>query len=135
MSEVMVRTMTREECHLAVEWAALEGWNPGLHHAECFYTADPDGFFMAFQEDEPVGCLSAVAYDEHFGFAGFYIVRPEWRSQGMGHHLIGKAQTYLGRRTIGNDAVVAQQETYQQLGFSLAYRNIRSCFLPTAPGF
>jgi ribosomal protein S18 acetylase RimI-like enzyme len=125
MDNLMVRNMTREECGLAVEWAAQEGWNPGLHDAECFYRADPAGFFIALQGGEPVGCLSAVAYDEHFGFAGFYIVRPGWRGQNISHHLVRRAQAYLGNRTVGNDAVVAQQETYKQLGFHLAYRNIR----------
>jgi hypothetical protein len=38
--------MHRDELDLAVEWAALEGWNPGLHDADAFYAADPDGFFV-----------------------------------------------------------------------------------------
>jgi len=127
MSDLIVRNMTREECDIAVEWAAQEGWNPGLHDAECFYKADPSGFFMAFKDGEPAGCLSAVAYDEHFGFAGFYIVRPEWRNLGIGRHLVREAQAYAGSRTIGNDAVVAQQEAYKQMGFHFAHRNIRYC--------
>ncbi len=117
--------MTREECSLAIEWAAQEGWNPGIHDAECFYAADPNGFFLAELNGNPVGCLSAIVYDDHFGFTGFYIVKPELRSQGIGHHLIQKASAYMGNRTVGNDAVVAQQETYKKYGFHLAYRNVR----------
>ena len=43
MSEkgLIVRTMSRDEIDLAVDWAAAEGWNPGLQDADCFYTADP----------------------------------------------------------------------------------------------
>ncbi|MDD4242632.1 MAG: hypothetical protein PHG54_14480, partial [Smithellaceae bacterium] len=59
-----IHCMNREEVGLAVEWAAREGWNPGLHDAECFYAADPRGFFLARRDGEPVGALSAVAYDE-----------------------------------------------------------------------
>ncbi len=120
-----VRNMTRNEVSLAIEWAAAEGWNPGLHDAECFYAADPNGFFLALLDGQPVGCLSAVAYDESFGFAGFYMVQPEFRGRGIGHALVEKASSYAGNRSMGNDAVVAQQETYRQLGFNLAYRNIR----------
>lgn len=27
-----------------VDWAAREGWNPGLRDADSFHTADPTGF-------------------------------------------------------------------------------------------
>lgn len=123
--DVIVRQMTRDEFTLAIEWAAQEGWNPGVHDAECFYAADPKGFFIAVQGSKPVGSLSAVAYDDHFGFAGFYIVKPGFRGQGIGSRLVQCATAYMGNRIIGNDAVVAQQETYKKYGFSLAYRNIR----------
>jgi hypothetical protein len=38
-----VRTMPPEEVTLAVDWAAAEGWNPGLTDASCFAAAAPDG--------------------------------------------------------------------------------------------
>ena len=123
--DLIVRNATLEEFCVAMEWAAGEGWNPGLHDAACFYAADPNGFFLALQNGKPAGFLSAVAYDEVFGFAGFYIVKPELRGQGIGHQLIQKASAYMGHRTIGNDAVVAEQENYKKYGFKMAYRNIR----------
>ena len=39
--------MTKEEIAVAVNWAAAEGWNPGLHDADCFWPVDPEGFFCA----------------------------------------------------------------------------------------
>jgi hypothetical protein len=44
--ELQIRPMTRDELDLAVEWAAQEGWNPGLADAECFHAADPEGFLI-----------------------------------------------------------------------------------------
>lgn len=32
-----IRTMTRQEIDLAVEWAAREGWNPGPSDANAFH--------------------------------------------------------------------------------------------------
>ena len=77
-----IRTMARPEVDLAIEWAAQEGWNPGLHDADCFYAADPSGYFVGLMDDEPIACISAVSYGETFGFIGFYIVRPEFRGRG-----------------------------------------------------
>jgi hypothetical protein len=120
-----IRTMTRAEADLAVDWAALEGWNPGLHDADCFFGADPDGFFVGLLDGKPIGCISAVSYGESYGFLGFYIVKPDYRKQGFGIQLWRKAMKHLSGRNIGLDGVVAQQGNYQKSGFELAYRNIR----------
>jgi ribosomal protein S18 acetylase RimI-like enzyme len=123
--EFSIRPMNRAEVDLAIEWAAIEGWNPGLHDAECFHAADPDGFLMAYLKDEPVGCISVVAYDATFGFLGLYIVRPEFRGRGLGLKLWQAGMARLGNRNIGLDGVVAQQNNYRKSGFRLDYRNIR----------
>jgi GNAT superfamily N-acetyltransferase len=117
--------MTRAELGLAIEWAAREGWNPGVHDAEPFFHTDPRGFFLGLLDDEPVSCISAVAYDDAFGFIGFYIVRPEFRGRGFGLRIWNAAMSYLGDRTIGLDGVVARQADYGKSGFRLAHRNVR----------
>lgn len=120
-----VRRMTRSEVDLAIEWAAREGWNPGLEDAEPFYAADPHGFFLGSLDGEPIGSISAVAYDDRFGFIGLYIVRSDLRGRGFGRRIWETALSYLGERTIGLDGVVAQQPFYGSAGFRLAYRNVR----------
>ena len=66
-----IRVMSRQQVPIAIEWAAIEGWNPGLHDAECFYNADPKGFLIGLLDDEPIAIISAVKYSENFGFLGF----------------------------------------------------------------
>jgi GNAT superfamily N-acetyltransferase len=122
----IVRPMTRAELDLPAEWAAQEGWNPGLHDTDCFYATDPNGFFLGVLDGEPVGCISTVAYDNAFGFLGFYIVRPEYRGQGYGLQIWNAGMSYLGDRNVGLDGVLAQQQNYQKSGFRLAYRNVRN---------
>nr|WP_082852771.1 GNAT family N-acetyltransferase [Caballeronia fortuita] len=117
--------MTPRDVEVALDWAAIEGWNPGLDDARAFFAADPHGFFVGTWDGAPVGCISAVAYDDAFGFIGLYIVRPEWRGKGFGLRLWTAGTTYLGARNIGLDGVLAQQPNYRKSGFVLAYRNVR----------
>src|SRR5580698_7336679 len=123
--DFLIRTMTSSEVELSLEWAASEGWNPGKHDAHCFRAADPDGFFIGILQGEPVGCISAVAYDERFGFVGLYLVKPQFRGMGLGMRIWRHGMAYLGSRNVGLDGVVAQQANYKKSGFRLAYRNIR----------
>jgi GNAT superfamily N-acetyltransferase len=121
-----IRTMTRQELDdVAIDWAAAEGWNPGLYDAECFYAADPNGFLMGLIGNEPVAAISVVRYGDSFGFLGFYMVKPQFRGQGFGIQIWNAGLEYLKGRTIGLDGVVAQQENYKKSGFTLAYQNVR----------
>jgi GNAT superfamily N-acetyltransferase len=120
-----IKTMGRRELDLAIDWAAAEGWNPGLHDGDCFYTADPKGFWVGRLGDEAIASISVVKYDDSFGFLGFYIVKPEFRGQGYGFQLWQAGLAYLQGCNIGLDGVVAQQDNYLKSGFQLAYRNIR----------
>jgi GNAT superfamily N-acetyltransferase len=117
--------MDRSDADFAISLAAAEGWNPGLNDADCFYNTDPNGFFIGELDGEPVGCISAVAYGDNYGFIGLYVVKPEYRGKGFGIRLWKAALEYLGDRNIGLDGVIAQQDNYQKSGFKLAYRNIR----------
>jgi Acetyltransferase (GNAT) domain len=120
-----VRTMPPDEVALAVNWAAAEGWNPGVTDATCFATAAPDGFLLGELAGAPAAILSVVNYDEHFSFLGFYIVRPDLRGRGLGLRIWRAGMARAGSRTIGLDGVVAQQDNYRKSGFAFAYNNIR----------
>jgi GNAT superfamily N-acetyltransferase len=121
----VVRRMSEADLELALDWAAAEGWNPGLHDARCFYAADPQRFFLGRLGGVPIGCVSAVRYGSDLGFLGLYIVKAEHRGRGFGLELWRAALNWLGDRTVGLDGVVAQQENYRKSGFRLAFRNIR----------
>jgi ribosomal protein S18 acetylase RimI-like enzyme len=120
-----VRTMTRREVAMAIDWAAAEGWNPGVNDARCFRAADPEGFLVGLLGGEPIATISVVKYGPSFGFLGLYIVERSHRGQGYGLQLWNAGLARLGQRTIGLDGVVAQQPNYHKSGFRLAYRNIR----------
>src|SRR5438477_7537587 len=120
-----IRPMRADEVALATDWAAAEGWNPGLSDAPCFATVDAEGFLIGELDREPAATISIVNYDDRFSFLGFYIVRPDLRGRGHGMTIWQAAVAHAGRRTIGLDGVIAQQENYRKSGFVLAHRNIR----------
>ena len=125
MANFEIKTMQRHEVEFAINLAASEGWNPGLHDAASFYRCDPNGFFVGLLDDQPIGCISAVSYGGVFGFIGLYIVLPEYRGRDYGMQLWRHAMHYLQGHNIGLDGVVEQQPNYLKSGFKLAYRNIR----------
>ncbi|ELX12985.1 acyl-CoA N-acyltransferase [Janthinobacterium sp. HH01] len=120
-----IRHMSEAELGLALDWAAGEGWNPGLHDAACFYATDPEGFLIGVLDGEPVASIFAVRYGASFGFIGGYIVKPAWRGRGYGWALWQAAMQRLSGRNIGLDGVLAQQANYAKSGFHLAHRNFR----------
>lgn len=125
MQRLTIRAMARAELDLGLDWAAQEGWNPGLHDGDSFWAADPGGFLIGLVDGEPVGMISAVRYGTTYGFIGLYIVRPAFRGQGYGIALWKAAMQALQGRLVGLDGVVVQQENYRKSGFVLAHNNVR----------
>jgi len=115
-----IRPMRADEIALSVDWAAAEGWNPGVNDAPCFATVDAEGFLIAELDRKPAAIISCVNYDDSFAFLGFYIVRPDLRGRGFGWRIWQAAIAHAGARTIGLDGVVAQQDSYRKSGFRLA---------------
>lgn len=120
-----IRTLSLQELAVLVDWAAAEGWNPGLEDAAMFQAADPEGFIGAFVGNEMVAAISAVAYGIEFGFIGLYICRPDMRGKGYGKAVWNAGMKRLAGRTIGLDGVAEQQANYRAMGFSPAYETTR----------
>lgn len=119
------KTASIDDLALMINWAKNEGWNPGLHDHVPFQVADPNGFFIGYLDNKPVASISAIRYQRHFAFLGFYIVAPEYRGQGLGLQLWQQGMQYLSGYNVGLDGVVDQQDNYKKSGFKLAHRNIR----------
>jgi GNAT superfamily N-acetyltransferase len=134
---LVIRNMRRAEVDVLVEWAAREGWNPGLHDADAFWANDPDAFIAAELDGEVIGGGAITSYDGEFGFMGFFIVRPEFRGHGYGDVLWNARKNRLLSRlrpgaAIGMDGVLAMQSYYAKGGFVFSHRDVR--FRMDVPG-
>ena len=128
--ELVIRNMTRSEVDDLVEWAAHEGWNPGLHDAEVFCATDPDAFIAAELGGGLIGGGAITSYNGEFGFMGFFIVRPEYRGRGLGNTLWHARRDRLLARlrpgaSIGLDGVFEMQHYYTRGGFAFSHRDMR----------
>src|SRR5262245_38969368 len=129
-NDMNIRRMTRDELNTLVEWAAREGWNPGLNDAEVFWATDSEGFVAAAIDGELIGGGSIVAYEKKYGFIGLVIVRPEYRGGGLGKHLWQEFNRRLLARlaadeALGLDGVLNMQDYYGRSGFRFVCRDLR----------
>lgn len=120
-----IRSLTPPETETLVDWARLEGWNPGLADAAPFHAADPEGFLGCFVGDRLASGIAAVRYGADFGFIGLYIAHPDFRGQGLGRRVWDAGMAHLAGRTVGLDGVPEQQANYRSAGFEAAYETVR----------
>ena len=120
-----IRTMDRADLDIALDWAAAEGWNPGLGDAHAFHATDAGGFLMGRVDGEPATAISVVRYGAAFAFLGLYLCRPDLRGRGYGLATWTAGMATVPGRTVGLDGVVARQGDYGRSGFVLAHRNVR----------
>jgi GNAT superfamily N-acetyltransferase len=125
-----IERMSLSDVEVAIDWAAREGWNPGLNDAACFYAIDPNGFFMGEFDGRMIASGSAPIYDDQFAFIGLYIVEPAYRGKGYGLALTKAMFDYVGDRNAGLDGVEAMAEKYARLGFKPAHRSVRHACTP-----
>jgi Acetyltransferase (GNAT) family len=92
MNDLRIRTMRPDEMSIAVDWAAAEGWNPGLADDACFAAVDPEGFLIGELDGAPAATVSCVNYGASLAFLGFYIVREDLRRRGYGLRIYGMRQ-------------------------------------------
>lgn len=122
--------MSRAEFHQLMQWAAAEGWNPGLSDEELFWQTDPEAFIAIEDGGRMVGGGAIVSYAGRYGFMGLFIVDPARRGAGLGRALwIERRDRLRARLNVGAaiemDGVFAMQHFYAAGGFVLQHRDLR----------
>jgi GNAT superfamily N-acetyltransferase len=120
--ELVIRTATLEDMPILIDWAAKEGWKPGIYDAELNFLADPTGYSVAALQGEVVGCVGHLRYGNVFGYICFFIVKPEHRGKGFGRRLFERALVATAAcPVVMLDGVPAQWDYYTKRGFLRAY--------------
>jgi GNAT superfamily N-acetyltransferase len=124
MTEIFRRAKP-DEIATMIEWAAREGWNPGVDDLDPFAAADPEGYWLADVSGRPAASISLVHHRPDYAFLGFYIADPAFRGQGIAYRLWQSVLSQSPAAVIGLDGVVAQQDNYRKSGFVYAHANRR----------
>ncbi|MCX3063783.1 GNAT family N-acetyltransferase [Streptomyces beihaiensis] len=123
--KLVLTRATPQQWSAVTEWAADEGWNPGLRDVAAFFEQDPGGFFLGHVDGEPATAVSVVNYSDSYAFLGCYLVRPDLRGRGWGMATWNHGLAHAGGRVVGLDGVPAQQDNYRRSGFELAHHTAR----------
>ncbi|MEM6972831.1 MAG: GNAT family N-acetyltransferase [Pseudomonadota bacterium] len=128
-----ISTATRADLATILDWAAAEGWNPGLDDGAAFHATDPEGFLVGHLGGTPVTAISVVRQGPDQAFLGLFITRPEHRGKGYGQRIWEAGMTRMAGRTVGLDGVEAQQGRYAGQGFETAFTTTRHGGVITPP--
>ncbi len=128
--KVGLRKLNFENVVELFEWAKEEGWNPGINDAFIAYNSFPNDFIGYFIAEEMIAAGSIVSYAGEFGFMGLFIVKKEYRSQGLGNLLWNQRKSLLISNlnlgaSIGMDGVRSMQPFYSKGGFERLFTDER----------
>lgn len=128
--KVVLKKLIYENVEELFGWAKDEGWNPGLNDACIAFNSFPDDFIGYFIDDEMIAAGSIVNYDGAFGFMGLFIVKKEYRFNGLGNLLWQKRKSLLISKlksgaSIGMDGVQSMQAFYAKGGFNKLFTDER----------
>ncbi len=124
--------MTPGDFDFTLRMTDIEKWGYLRADFERHIDFEPDGCFIARQDNEYVGMITSTSYD-FFGFIGGLIVPREYRGHGIGEMLMKKGIEYLrqkGVQSIELDAVFPAVPLYRRLGFRDKYLSLRFCRNP-----
>ena len=93
--KVVLKKLVYENVEELFEWAKDEGWNPGINDAFVAFNAFPNDFIGYFIDDEMIAAGSIVNYGGEFGFMGLFIVKKEYRFNGLGNLLWHQRKSLL----------------------------------------
>lgn len=122
-SPVRFRTMNTADIAAGLELCRAAHWNQTSRDWELFLHLSPAGCRVAVKDEQVVGTVATVRYEDRFSWIGMVLVDPAERGQGVGARLISEALEALdGMPSIRLDATPAGHPVYRKLDFIDEYR-------------
>jgi GNAT superfamily N-acetyltransferase len=118
MGDFEIRVLEPQEyTEMADNVIHIAKWRSSYEVLDAFRLLDPNGFFGIRADGKLIGTISAVRYEENFGYIGYYFVHPDYRRRGLGTKLFQRAMAYLEGCNVGLTGVKDRVHEYQAHGF------------------
>ena len=113
-----IKPFTPADLDVVTRLAREQDFAPGVGDIEIYANTDRQGIWLAWLDNEPVGCIAAVTYNPGYAFIGLFAVKSEYQGQGLGRRLWEHAlETLSNVDCIGLEAAVQMVSFYEKAGF------------------
>ncbi len=122
-----ISVMTEADTRFATKLATQEEWGYLEEDFRRLMHFEPEGCFVAWQDNERVGIVTTTSYGD-YAFLGSLIVSKAERGRGIGESLLKCGIHYLmggGAKTVELDGVFPAVSLYKRLGFRDKYLSLR----------
>lgn len=137
LKQTNLRAMLSSDIEAGLRLCRAAHWNQLRRDWELFLKLSPRGCRVAISNDQIVGTVTTLSYQQRFAWIGMVLVDPQERRRGIGTRLLHEAMTLLKDETaLRLDATPAGRPIYRQLGFADEYELSRmETVITTAPEY
>ena len=121
-----IKCLSSHDIDFVTEISRKEGFVPGVGDLGIYQNTDKQGLWVGWLNDNPIGCIAGVRYNESYGFLGLFLVINEHRGKGFGLKLWKKALTHLSDLPcVGLEAAPERINDYEKWGFKISSKTTR----------
>ncbi|MGH9766014.1 MAG: GNAT family N-acetyltransferase [Blastocatellia bacterium] len=121
--QIDYRDMVAADIPAGLQLCRASRWNQTDRDWELFLRLSPRGCRVAVKDEQVIGTVATVRYENRFSWVGMVLVDPAERGRGVGARLMAEALDALkGMPSIRLDATPAGHPVYRKLDFVDEYR-------------
>ena len=121
-----IKPLVDDDIDFVTEISRKEGFVPGVGDLRIYKNTDNQGLWVGWLNENPIGCIAGVRYNQYYGFLGLFLVVEEYRGRGFGLQLWKKALAHLSDLPcIGLEAAPERIADYSKWGFSISSKTTR----------
>ena len=121
-----IKPLCDADIDFVTEISRKEGFAPGVGDLGIYQNTDKQGLWVGWLNDNPIGCIAGVRYNQYYGFLGLFLVIEKYRGIGFGLQLWKKALSHLSDLPcVGLEAAPERITDYSKWGFTISSKTTR----------